>query len=183
MPYFNAVDGSRLFYSAWGNGRPIIFVHGGNASADIWEFQVPSLVEKGYEPFRKGMLSDRAQLFRESMDAFFCPSTAEHPVSDGIKDWMMRIALGSSLMPMLELFRATNETDFRQDMKAFALPTLIIHGDSDVFAPPASTATRTHEMISGSKLLVYRGASHGLFFTHHGRLTQDVAQFLAQTSA
>ena len=48
MPYFHAVDGSRLFYSAWGSGRPIVFIHGGNAGADFWEFQVPALVKKDF---------------------------------------------------------------------------------------------------------------------------------------
>jgi pimeloyl-ACP methyl ester carboxylesterase len=237
MPYFHAVDGSRLFYSAWGSGRPIVFIHGGNAGADFWEFQVPALVKKGfqrivydqrgfaksdcpktgyevdtlasdfdrlmhhvrvnqctvvtysfgpcvlarylsrygtdkvnktilvaaitpfllkadnnpdgmnrdgaYEPFRLGMQRDRAQLFRMSLDAFFSPSSSEHPVSDGIREWMMRIALGSPLMPMLELFRAMSETDCRGDLKAFTMPTLISHGDCDVFAPPACTSART----------------------------------------
>jgi len=272
MPYFHAVDGTRLFYSVWGSRRPMVFVHGGNAGADFWEFQVPALAAKGfqcivydqrgfaksdrpktgyevdtlasdldrliqhlrvnqcsvvtysfgacvlarylsrygagnvdkailvaaitpfllkaennphgmdrdtaYEPFRSGMQNDRVQLFRMSLDAFFSPSTSEHPVSDGIKEWMMRIALGSPLMPMLELFRTMSETDCRDDMKAFTTPTLIIHGDRDVFAPPACTGGRTHALISGSKLLMYRGASHGLFFTHHGRLNADIVAFM-----
>ena len=272
MPYFHAVDGTRLFYSVWGSGRPLVFVHGGNVGADCWEFQVPALVEKGfqcivydqrgfaksdcpqagyevdtlasdldrllnhvrvsrcsvvaysfgacvlarylsryatgnvdkailmapttpfflkadgnpdgadrdtaYEPFHLGMQSDRAQLFRLSLDAFFSPTTSEHPVSDGIKEWVMRIALASPLMPMLELFRAMSEVDCRDDMRAFTMPTLIIHGDRDVFAPPGCTGWRTHALISGSKLVMYRGASHGLFYTHHVRLNADIVAFM-----
>jgi len=131
-----------------------------------------------YEPFRRGMQSDRAQLFRMSLDAFFSPSTLEHPVSEGIKEWMMKIALGSPLMPMLELFRAMNEADCREDMKAFTMPTLIIHGDGDVFAPLACTGMRTQSLIGGSRLSVYRGGSHGLFFTHQDRLNSDIASFI-----
>jgi non-heme chloroperoxidase len=275
MPYFHAVDGSRLFYSVWGSGWPIVFIHGGNSGADFWEFQIPTLMERGfqcivydqrgfaksdcpktgyevdtlasdferlmhhvrvsrcavvtysfgacvlarylsrygadkvskailvaaitpfflkaddnpdgmdretaYEPFRVGMRNDRAQLFRLSLDAFFSPATSEHPVSEGVREWMMRIALGSPLMPMLELFRVMNETDCRDDMKAFTMPTLVVHGDCDVFAPAAHTGARTHALIGGSRLLMYRGASHGLFFTHHNRLNTDIAAFLTES--
>jgi pimeloyl-ACP methyl ester carboxylesterase len=258
MPYFNALDGTRLFYSVSGSGRPIVFIHGGNAGADFWEFFAksdcpktgyevdtlandfdrlihhvhmsqcsvvtysfgacvlarylsrygtdmvnkvilvaaitPFFLKAGnnpdgvdrntvYEPFRLGMRDDRAQLFRMSLDAFFSPSTSEHPVSDGIKEWMMRIALGSPLIPMLELFRTMSETDCRSDMKAFTMPTLIVHGDRDVFAPPACTGARTHALIDGSRLLMYRGASHGLFFTHHDRLNADIAAFMAASDS
>jgi pimeloyl-ACP methyl ester carboxylesterase len=140
----------------------------------------PEGMDRGiaYDPFRSGMRNDRAQLFRASLDAFFSPTTSEHPVSDGIKEWMMRIALGSPLMPMLELFRTMSETDCRDDMKAFKMPTLIIHGDRDVFAPPGGTAARTHALIGGSELVMYRGASHGLFFTHQDRLNADIAAFM-----
>ena len=48
MPHFHALDGTQLFYSVWGTGRPIVFVHGGNAGADFWEFQVPALTERGF---------------------------------------------------------------------------------------------------------------------------------------
>src|ERR1700727_2443093 len=116
------------------------------------------------------MQNDRPQLFRMSLDAFFSPSTSEHPVSDGIKEWIMKIALGSPLMPMLELYRTMSEADCRGDMKAFTMPTLIVHGHGDVFAPPACTGARTHALIGGSTLLMYQGASQGLFFTPHCRL-------------
>jgi non-heme chloroperoxidase len=141
----------------------------------------PEGMDRGtaYEPFRAGMLNDRAQLFRDSLDAFFSPGTAEHAVTDGIKEWMMTIALGSPLLPMLELNRTMSETDFRNDMKSFSMPTLIVQGDSDVFAPPACTGMRTHNMIPGSRLLIYAGASHGLFFTHRARLNADIAKFIA----
>jgi non-heme chloroperoxidase len=83
-------------------------------------------------------------------------------------------------MPMLELFRTMSQADCRDDMKAFTIPTLIIHGDRGVFAPPASTGERTHALIGGSQLLMYRGASHGLFFTHHGRLNADILAFMIE---
>jgi non-heme chloroperoxidase len=79
---------------------------------------------------------------------------------------------------MLEYARIVNETDFRQDMNSFAIPTLILHGDSDAFAPAAGTGLRTHEMIAGSQFVSYSGASHGLLFTHCNRLSREIFEFV-----
>jgi non-heme chloroperoxidase len=278
MPYFQAVDGTQMFYSVWGSasGDPVLLIHGGNVGSDVWDFQIPSLVDKGfrcivyeqrgfsrsdapgtgydfdtfasdldalirhlnldnfsavgyshggcvlarylanygsakvnkavlvasiapfllktahnpegidrsdlYEPFERSMRIDRPKIFRESLDAFFAPETAETPVSDEIKDWAISVCLRSSLMPMLAIYRAGSETDFRPDMAAFTMPTLILHGDKDPFAPPAITALRTHRLIPGSELVLYEGASHGLFFTHQERLNRDLASFLLNQS-
>jgi non-heme chloroperoxidase len=133
-----------------------------------------------FDPFYEGMQKDRASIFRASLDEFFAPATAETQVSESTKDWIMGVALRSSLMPMLEVYKSSNETDFRKDLKLFGMPTLIIHGQADVFAPAAATAQRVHSAIPGSRLELYPGASHGLFFTHQDRLNQDIAEFVGE---
>jgi non-heme chloroperoxidase len=277
VSYFHTSDGTALYYSIWGTGYPVVFIHGGNVGSSSWEFQVPFLVSAGYqciiydqrgfarsdcpssgynfntladdldqfvrhlqlthfsvvtysfggdvlarylsrhgaakvdkailvatvtpftlksednpegmdkatayEPFRVAVIEDRAEIFRQSLDVFFNPAGAEHPVSAGVKEWIMDVALRSSLMSMLEWYRAANETDFRDDMKSFTMPTLLIHGDADTFAPPAATVLRTHQMIPSSQLKMYPGAAHGLFFTHHGRLNRDIDAFLTASGA
>jgi non-heme chloroperoxidase len=131
-----------------------------------------------YEPFRLGMQRDRPQFFRDSIDVFLSPSTAENPVSEATQEWLIDLALQSPLMPMLEISRTSSETDFREDMKAFTMPTLILHGDADMFAPASSTGLRTHKLISSSQFVSYSGASHGILLTHCDRLNQDVAEFI-----
>ncbi len=274
MSYFKTADGTDLFYSVWGKGHPLLLIHGGNIGSDVWEFQVPYLVDHGYscivydqrgfarsdcsaggydfdtfaddlaalidhldlkrfsvvafshggcllgrylshhggdkvdkvvilstilpallkskdnpegidrsvifDSFYESMRKDRSTIFRASLDEFFAPATADTPVSDSTKDWIMGVALRSSLMPMLEVYKSSNEADFRKDLKLFSMPTLIIHGEADVFAPAAATAERVHRAISGSKLEIYPGASHGLFFTHQDRLNRDIAEFFGQ---
>jgi pimeloyl-ACP methyl ester carboxylesterase len=272
MPYVHAPDGTRLFFSIWGSGEPVLFVHGGNVGSAVWEFQIPALVAQGfecitydqrgfdrsdvsssdysldtltddldvlirhlrrpslsvvtlsfgscvlarylsrhgsdrirksalvsavtpffaksadnpdgidpelaYEPFCRGMVENRAQTFLDSLDLFFNPAAAEHPVTQGIRMWIMHLAMRNPLMAMIELYRVTFFADLRLDMRAFTMPTLLVHGEQDVFAPPAATAVRTHEMIPHSKLISYPGASHGLMFTHHDRLNRDLGDFL-----
>jgi non-heme chloroperoxidase len=133
-----------------------------------------------FDPFYAGMQKDRASIFRASLDEFFAPATADTHVSESTKDWIMAVALRSSLMPMLEVYKSSNETDFRKDLKLFGMSTLIVHGQADVFAPAAVTAQRVHSAIPGSRLELYPGASHGLFFTHQDRLNRDIVEFFGQ---
>ena len=83
---------------------------------------------------------------------------------------------------MLQLFKAVHETDFRDNMRAFMMPTLIIHGRADPFLPLEATSSRTHRAIGGSCLEVYEGASHGLFYTHRKQLNADPIAFVTSGS-
>jgi len=42
--------------------------------------------------------------------------------------------------------------DFREDLKKFDMPTLIIHGDDDQIVPIQAPAQAAAAMIQGSKL-------------------------------
>ena len=75
-------------------------------------------------------------------------------------------------------FRAYTSTDFRTDMAAFTVPTLIIHGDADHNAPLELTGRRTAQAIAGSELRVYQGAAHGLFLSEKGRLNPELLAFV-----
>ncbi|MBL1108798.1 alpha/beta hydrolase [Streptomyces sp. 5-8] len=47
MPYFEGSDGTRLFYTDWGQGKPVVFVSGAWLSSSAWEFQMLPLSEEG----------------------------------------------------------------------------------------------------------------------------------------
>jgi len=48
MAFFQAKDGTRLFYNDWGRGRPLVLIHGWPVDADMWEYQASALVEAGF---------------------------------------------------------------------------------------------------------------------------------------
>ena len=57
MPFFQAADGTNLFYHDWGTGRPVVLLHGWPLNADSWEYQSVRLVEAGLRvvaPDRRG---------------------------------------------------------------------------------------------------------------------------------
>ncbi len=48
MPYIKTRDGTSLFVKDWGQGRPVVLIHGWPLSADSWDSQGMALAEAGY---------------------------------------------------------------------------------------------------------------------------------------
>jgi pimeloyl-ACP methyl ester carboxylesterase len=42
-------DGARIWYAAYGSSQPVILLHGGMGNSGNWGYQVPALVESGYQ--------------------------------------------------------------------------------------------------------------------------------------
>ena len=61
---------------------------------------------------------------------------------------------------------AVGTTDLRADLKAFTMPTLIAHGDSDRIVPFEVSGKLAHAMIPGSRLELLHGFPHGFAATH-----------------
>ena len=88
-------------------------------------------------------------------------------------DWGLSIARQASVPALVQCMRAFGETDFRADMTAFTMPTLIVYGTGD--APSImQSARRTAAMIADSRLQTYEGAPHGLFLTNAARFNRDL---------
>jgi pimeloyl-ACP methyl ester carboxylesterase len=73
---------------------------------------------------------------------------------------------------------AFTSTDFRTDLSAFTVPTLIIHGTQDTIVPIDASSRLAAKVISQSMLIEYEGAPHGLFATHKTQLTRDLLNFI-----
>ena len=57
MPYATAKDGTRLYYKDWGEGRPVVLIHGWPLSGDTFDDAAVALVERGFRaiiPDRRG---------------------------------------------------------------------------------------------------------------------------------
>jgi len=41
-------DGTEIYVKNWGEGRPVILIHGWPLSADMWDVQAMALAENGF---------------------------------------------------------------------------------------------------------------------------------------
>ncbi|WP_410870753.1 alpha/beta fold hydrolase [Nocardia sp. A7] len=48
MPYFTTSDGTEIYYSDWGTGRPVVFSHGWPLSSDAWALELKTFADAGY---------------------------------------------------------------------------------------------------------------------------------------
>lgn len=48
MSYIQTKDGVDLYYKDWGEGRPIVLIHGWPLDADMWDFQANALADRGF---------------------------------------------------------------------------------------------------------------------------------------
>jgi non-heme chloroperoxidase len=123
---------------------------------------------------------DRAQFFTGFFKDFFGVGVLSHPVSSELIDWARGQAMQASLRATLECVKAFSTTDFRPDLEAFQVPTLILHGTADKTVPIAASAKAAYTGILKSSLIEYEGAPHGLFATHKHRLSEDLLEFIRQ---
>jgi pimeloyl-ACP methyl ester carboxylesterase len=270
-PYIETADGAALFYKDWGAGSPVVFLAGWGLSSDMWEYQMPYLVDQGLRCIaydRRGhgrsdqpgrgydyntladdlaalieqlalrgvtliahsmgsgevarnltahgtdritrvilmapitpfllktadhpegvpkeafdaaladLSSDRPRYLAENAPAFFGAGLPGFSVSPEMIQWGIRMALQASPKAAIDTFRMFTTADLRPDMRAFTVPTLIVHGDADQSAPLDLTGRKTAQAIPGSHLTVYEGAPHGLFITHRDRLNSDLLAFI-----
>ena len=271
MPFVATKDGTNLFYKDWGTGEPVVFVHGGQLGADMWEYQMTPLVDAGLRciaydrrgcgrssqpwhgydadtladdlatvierlelreitlighsngggdiarylsrysaarvarvvligsttPFMlktednpngvdhrvfdetvAAISEDRPRFFAAGASPFFGIGLPNGVVSPEMVQWLVGLALQASPRATVAMTRTFAATDFRPDMASFTVPTLVIHGASDTFAPLDLCGRATAQAIPGSRLAVYE-TGHGLFITEQDRLNRDLLAFIA----
>ncbi len=47
MPFIETSDRTSLFYKDWGTGKPVLFLHGWCLGANMWEYQMTPLADRG----------------------------------------------------------------------------------------------------------------------------------------
>ena len=131
-----------------------------------------------FDTIRAGVMADRSQFFKDITTPFFGANRPGAKVSQGMRDafWLQGMQAGHK--NVLDCIKAFSETDFTEDLKKFALPTLILHGDDDQIVPIGASALASAKLVKNATLKVYPGAPHGLTDTHKDQLNADLLAFL-----
>jgi pimeloyl-ACP methyl ester carboxylesterase len=132
-----------------------------------------------FDRMTAGLRQDRAKFWTSFFNDFYGVGFITQPVSDEVIAWSARLAMQASLKASLDCAAAFAFTDFRPDLPAFTMPTLIIHGTGDKTVPIGTSARPAAEAIAGSIFLEYDGAPHGLLASHKDRLIDDVVTFVS----
>jgi pimeloyl-ACP methyl ester carboxylesterase len=134
-----------------------------------------------FDEIGAGILKDRPNFYRDTFaKQFYGVGYLSHPVSDDRLDEFTSSALMGGLRPTLACAQAFSHTDFRPDLAAFRVPTLIVHGTGDQTVPIDASGRAAARGIAGAQLVEYDGAPHGLNVTESDRLTKDLLTFLGR---
>jgi len=131
-----------------------------------------------FDGITKGIEEDRHKFFHGFFKDFYGVGYVSSPVSDELIDWTRALAYQAGLRPILAAAKAFSTTDFRSDLAAFDVPTLIVHGTADKTVPIDPTARAAAKAIAGAKLVEYDGSAHGLAGSDGPRLARDLIAFL-----
>ena len=99
-------------------------------------------------------------------------------MSQGMRDSFWLQGMQASHKSALDCIEAFSETDFRDDLRSFDIPTLIVHGDDDQVVPYEVGGKASAAMIAGAVLKTYAGGPHGVTDTHKEQLCDDLLDFL-----
>lgn len=130
------------------------------------------------DQMKKSILQDRAHFMANFAQGFYGVGYITSPVSQEVLDDFWRQAMMAGLPGTLACIDSFGKTDFRPDLPAFTVPTLILHGTGDKTVPIDPSARAAAKGIAASQLIEYDGAPHGLNITEKERLTTDLLNFL-----
>ncbi|RYD58081.1 MAG: alpha/beta hydrolase [Sphingomonadales bacterium] len=134
------------------------------------------------ETIAKSVEEDRAAFFATFFKQFYGVGLIAHPVSSEAVQASWNVAMQASLKATLACAQSFGFTDFRPDIAAFNVPTLVLHGTSDTVVPPA-IGKNAARGIPRSQYVEYDGEPHGLFMTATDRLAKDLLTFLSGSPA
>ncbi len=133
---------------------------------------------EGFEDIKAGLMQDRPAFLAAFCKKFYNVGLLSKPVSEETLWWSASLAYAASPKATLDCVDAFARTDFRADLMAIKVPTLIIHGADDHTVPLALSGERTAKLLPHAEFKVYEGAPHGLNVTHKDELNADLVRFI-----
>lgn len=131
-----------------------------------------------FEGIKKSIVADRLAFLSKFLSDFYnVDALGGKRISEEVVRHSWNIAAGASPKGTLDCVAAWG-TDFRKDLSRITVPTVVLHGDADRILPLSATASRTHEMVKGSRLVVVKDGPHGVNWTHAEEVNQALLDLL-----
>ena len=128
-----------------------------------------------FDGYRAALAANRAQLYLDiPTGPFYGFNRPGAKVSEGlIRNWW-RQGMQGSAKAHYECIKAFSETDFTEDLKAIAVPVLVIHSEDDQIVPYADSAPLAVKLLRNGKLITYKDLPHGCCQTNPEIVNADM---------
>jgi non-heme chloroperoxidase len=132
-----------------------------------------------FDAFRSGLAANRAQFYIDVASGPFYGFNRPGAkiVQGSIDNWWRQGMMGSA-RAHYEGIKAFSETDQTDDLKAIAVPTLVLQGDDDQVVPYADASLLQVKLLKDATLRIYPGFPHGMLTTHADVLNRDLLAFV-----
>jgi len=131
-----------------------------------------------FDMVREQTVTNRSQFYYDFTLPFFGYNREGAEVKEAVRlNWWRQGMMGSALAHYHGI-KAFSETDFTEDLKAIAVPTLVMHGEDDQVVPFATTGKLAAALVPDARLISYPGFPHGMPVTHAERINADLLAFI-----
>lgn len=134
----------------------------------------------GFEGIKQGVFGDRKAYLGGLLKNLFLDAgqPATNPVTDAMVDGALGLAMQASAAATAACVDSFSQTDFRGELAAVNVPTLLLHGTADK-AVPFAMGKAAAAGIARSRMIEYQGGSHGIVLTERDRVSRDLLAFIA----
>jgi len=119
-----------------------------------------------FDTIKAAVVTDRPAYFKDFLNDFYNVDTyGGTRISDQAWDNSFNVAVASSPYAAEACVDAWL-TDFRADLPALDVPTLLVHGDADRILPYEATAKRLPDLVKDLTFVTVEGGPHNVAWTH-----------------
>jgi non-heme chloroperoxidase len=130
-----------------------------------------------FDQLRANVQADRSQFWKDLSLPFYGFNRPDAKVSEGLRESFWLQSMMAGFPASYFCIKAFSETDLTEDLKKIDVPTLILHGDDDQIVPIADSALLSAKIVKNAKLVVYKGAPHGMCSTLKDRVNEELLAF------
>jgi non-heme chloroperoxidase len=130
-----------------------------------------------FDKLRAAVQADRSAFWRDLSLPFYGYNRPGAKISEGVRESFWLQSMMAGFPASYFCIKAFSETDLTEDCKKIDVPTLVLHGDDDQIVPFVDSAPLSSKLIKNSKLVVYKGAPHGMCTTLKDRVNEELLAF------
>ena len=131
-----------------------------------------------FDQLRSAVVADRSKFWKELSLPFYGYNRPGATISEGVRDSFWLQSMMAGFPASYFCIKAFSETDLTEDLKRFDVPTLILHGDDDQIVPIGASAMISSKIVKHAKLVVYKGAPHGMCSTLKEKVNEELLAFI-----